>query len=66
MGLIRKSKSDNKLSMKAEISTATIKGPENLKLLAKDFQGVGRITELKFVVDEVVSVENLEFAPEQD
>ena len=65
LGLIRKSKSDNKLSMKAEISTATIKGPENLKLLAKDFQGVGRIAELKFVVDEVVSVENLEFAPEQ-
>ena len=37
----------------------------HLKLLAKDFQGVGRIAELNFVVDEVVSVENLEFAPEQ-
>ena len=51
--------------MKAEISNATIKGPENLKLLAKAFQGVGRIAELNFLVDEVVSVENLEFAPEQ-
>jgi valyl-tRNA synthetase len=64
--LIRKAKSDNKLSMKAEIQTVTISGPEHLSSLTKDLKGVGRIENLIFKTDSEVSVSNLEFKQESN
>jgi valyl-tRNA synthetase len=45
---VRKAKSDAKVSMKAEVASATLKTPnaEAFALIAKDIKAVGRIAEL--------------------
>jgi len=59
---IRKAKSDNKLSMKAVLATATVTGPASMQSLKKDLASVGRIESLEFNESDVVSVSNLVFA----
>jgi valyl-tRNA synthetase len=63
---IRKSKSDNKLSMKAEIATALVSGPVAMQSMAKDLAAVGHIAELRFAEAEEVTVTELSFLPDQD
>ncbi len=63
--LIRKSKSDAKLSMKAEIETASLAGPEQLGLIKDDLMAVGEIRELKLSVAGDLQLSNLKFVPEQ-
>jgi valyl-tRNA synthetase len=63
--LIRKSKSDAKLSMKAEIETASLAGPEQLGLIKDDLMAVGKIRELKLSVAGDLQLSNLKFVPEQ-
>ena len=63
---IRKSKSDNKLSMKAEIATALVSGPVAMQSMAKDLAAVGHIAELNFKEAKEVSVTDLRFQPDQD
>ena len=63
---IRKSKSDNKLSMKAEIATALVSGPVAMQSMAKDLAAVGHIAELNFKEAKEVSVTDLKFQPDQD
>ncbi len=45
--LVRKTKSDAKLSMKAEILSAELNGPAELSKLRSDLMAVGKITQLK-------------------
>lgn len=59
---IRKAKSDKKLSMKAELASATVSGPPSLQSLAKDLAAVGKITNLEFQHGESVLVSSLVFA----
>jgi len=59
---IRKAKSDNKLSMKAELANATVSGPASMQSLAKDLASVGRIHNLEFENADEVTVSNLVFA----
>jgi valyl-tRNA synthetase len=63
--LIRKSKSDAKLSMKAEIETAELAGPELLSLINDDLMAVGKIRELQLSVAQELKLSNLKFVPEQ-
>jgi valyl-tRNA synthetase len=63
--LIRKSKSDVKLSMKAEIETAELAGPEHLSLIKEDLMAVGKIRELQLSVAQELKLSNLKFVPEQ-
>ncbi|MFZ9743962.1 MAG: valine--tRNA ligase [Aquiluna sp.] len=63
--LIRKSKSDAKLSMKAEIETAELAGPELLSLIKDDLMAVGKIRELQLSVAQELKLSNLKFVPEQ-
>jgi valyl-tRNA synthetase len=63
---IRKSKSDNKLSMKAEIATALVSGPVAMQSMAKDLAAVGHIAELRFADSKEVTVTELRFLPDQD
>jgi valyl-tRNA synthetase len=63
---IRKSKSDNKLSMKAEIATALVSGPIAMQSMAKDLAAVGHIADLKFKEAKDVTVTELRFLPDQD
>ncbi len=63
--LIRKSKSDAKLSMKAEIETAELAGPEHLSLIKDDLMAVGKIRDLRLSVAQELKLSNLKFVPEQ-
>jgi valyl-tRNA synthetase len=63
---IRKSKSENKLSMKAEILTALVSGPVQMKSMAKDLAAVGHISKLTFQESQTVTVTEVTFAPNQD
>lgn len=63
--LIRKSKSDAKLSMKAEIETAELAGPEHLSLIRDDLMAVGKIRKLQLSVAQELKLSNLKFVPEQ-
>ena len=63
---IRKSKSDNKLSMKAEIATALVSGPVAMQSMAKDLAAVGHIADLNFKEAQEVTVTELRFQPNQD
>ena len=62
---IRKSKSDAKLSMKAEIKTATLTGSQELALIAEDLKSVGKIAELKLLMSNELVLSDLEFASEE-
>ena len=62
---IRKSKSDAKLSMKAEIKTATLSGAQELSLIAEDLKSVGKIAELKLLISNELALSDLEFASEE-
>jgi valyl-tRNA synthetase len=63
--LIRKAKSDAKLSMKAEIKTAKLSGPKNqLDKLAKDLRAAGKIQELIVIEAPEISLSDLEFVLE--
>jgi valyl-tRNA synthetase len=64
---VRKAKSDQQLSMKAEIESLTIKAPldklEQLKMLEADIRSVGRIEELAFETSEEISISGVTFKP---
>jgi valyl-tRNA synthetase len=62
---IRKSKSDAKLSMKAEIKTATLTGAKELELIAEDLKSVGKIADLKLLIGNEFALSDLEFAAEE-
>jgi valyl-tRNA synthetase len=64
---VRKAKSDQQLSMKAEISSLTIKAPagklEELKTLEADLRAVGKIDSIAFEAGEEISISNVTFKP---
>ncbi|MFM1784275.1 MAG: valine--tRNA ligase, partial [Actinomycetota bacterium] len=60
--LVRKAKSDAKVSMKAEITTAEISGPEKLVELKADLMAVGKIASLAISVGDL-ELRKVEFAP---
>ena len=64
---IRKAKSDQQLSMKAEITSLTIDAPEEqlreLKRLEADLSSVGKIEKIAFVSGDVLSISNVSFKP---
>jgi valyl-tRNA synthetase len=66
---IRKAKSDEKLSMKAEITRLTIEAGEqeieSLKLIDSDLKSVGKIDEIKYKVSESLSISGVSFKPAQ-
>jgi valyl-tRNA synthetase len=62
---IRKSKSDAKLSMKAEIKTATLSGAQELSLIAEDLKSVGKIADLRLLISNELVLSDLEFASEE-
>jgi valyl-tRNA synthetase len=64
---IRKAKSDQQLSMKAEIASIAIKAPagklEELKALEADLRAVGKIDSITFESGEEISIANVSFNP---
>jgi valyl-tRNA synthetase len=64
---IRKSKSDEKLSMKAEIQSLTIAAGaldiESLKKIESDLKSVGKIEEINYNVSEALSISQVSFKP---
>jgi len=62
---IRKSKTDEKLSMKAEITSMVLAGPEILSEVERDLAAVGRIESLTLTAADKVSIESMEFAKQQ-
>ncbi len=65
---VRKAKSDQQLSMKAEITSLTISAPEDklqeLKQLESDLRSVGKIEKISFVAGDVLAISNVSFKPE--
>jgi valyl-tRNA synthetase len=59
---VRKSKSDMKLSMKAEILSARLSGPKELEHFLGDLKAVGRIHHLELHVDNEVALSEVVFA----
>jgi valyl-tRNA synthetase len=66
---IRKAKSDEKLSMKAEINRLTIEAGEqeieSLKLIDSDLKSVGKIDEINYKVSESLAISGVSFKPAQ-
>ena len=64
---IRKAKSDEKASMKAELTQAVLVAPESklsaITLLQADLKAAGRIANLEFVAGEELSVRDVVLAP---
>lgn len=64
---IRKAKSDQQLSMKAEITSLTINAPEDklqeLKHFQADLRSVGKIETIAFASGEEVSISSVSFKP---
>lgn len=60
--LIRKSKSDLKLSMKAEIESLKMTGPTQLSGVARDLQAVGNIAQLEISVAGEIGITEIRFA----
>ena len=60
--LIRKSKSDAKLSMKAEIELMQLAGPAALQQLTGDLKDVGRIRTLELIEGTELAVQSLTFS----
>ncbi len=63
--LIRKSKSDLKLSMKAEIELLKLQAPISLQKVSKDLASVGNIGSLELVEGQEISILDIRFAPQQ-
>jgi hypothetical protein len=63
--LIRKSKSDLKLSMKAEIALLRLKAPGLMHSVAKDLQSVGNIAELELLESPEIDIVEVRFAEAQ-
>ncbi|NCW95730.1 MAG: valine--tRNA ligase, partial [Actinobacteria bacterium] len=59
---IRKSKTDQKLSMKAEIETMVLQGPAVLSQAQRDLAAVGRIANLTLEPADKVAISSMEFA----
>ena len=62
---IRKSKTDQKLSMKAEISIMVLQGPAVLSQAQRDLAAVGRIANLNLEQADKVAISSMEFAEQQ-
>ena len=62
---IRKSKTDEKLSMKAEITSMVLAGPAILSEVERDLAAVGRIESLTLTAADKVNIESLKFAKQQ-
>ena len=62
---IRKSKTDQKLSMKAEIETMVLQGPSVLSQAQRDLAAVGRIANLTLEPADKVAISSMEFAEQQ-
>jgi valyl-tRNA synthetase len=66
---IRKAKSDEKLSMKAEISSLTIEASEAdielLKHIESDLKSVGKIDEINYKASESLAISGVSFKPGQ-
>jgi valyl-tRNA synthetase len=60
--LIRKAKSDAKLSMKAEIELMRLVGPKDLERLSADLKDVGKIQTLELVEGKGLELQNLTFS----
>jgi valyl-tRNA synthetase len=64
---IRKAKSDQQLSMKAEITSLVIKAPagklEELKAIDADLRAVGKIDSIAYEIGEEISIANVSFKP---
>ncbi len=60
--LVRKTKSDAKLSMKAEILSAELSGPSELAKLRSDLMAVGKIAQLA-LSEGALALTKVEFAP---
>jgi valyl-tRNA synthetase len=64
---VRKAKSDQQLSMKAEIASLTIKAPagklEELKAIEADIRAVGKIDAIVFETGEEISIADVSFKP---
>lgn len=60
--LVRKSKSDLKLSMKAEIETLKMTGPAQLSRVARDLQAVGNIAQLELSDAGEIAITEIRFA----
>jgi valyl-tRNA synthetase len=64
---VRKAKSDEQLSMKAEITSLVIKAPagklEELKALEADLRAVGKIDSITFEAGEEISIASVSFKP---
>ena len=63
--LIRKSKSDLKLSMKAEIAELKLKAPAALSFVGKDLQSVGNIAKLELIEAPEIAIVEVRFAEPQ-
>jgi valyl-tRNA synthetase len=63
--LIRKTKSDAKLSMKAEIATLTLTGDKQLEFLRDDLMAVGKIHNLILIEGDELAISHLEFAAQE-
>jgi valyl-tRNA synthetase len=65
---VRKAKSDQQLSMKAEITSLTISASkeklQELKQLESDLRSVGKIEKISFVAGDVLSISNVSFKPD--
>jgi valyl-tRNA synthetase len=66
---IRKAKSDEKLSMKAEIASLTIEASEQevawIKLIESDLKSVGKIDTVNYKVSESLAISGVSFKPVQ-
>jgi valyl-tRNA synthetase len=60
--LVRKSKSDLKLSMKAEIELLKMTGPAQLNSVARDLQAVGNIAQLELSDASEIAITEIRFA----
>ena len=60
--LIRKSKSDAKLSMKAEIDVLRLSGPRQLAKIQADLKDVGRVHKLELSESEELAILELSFS----
>ena len=63
--LVRKSKSDLKLSMKAEIAELKLKAPAALNYVGKDLQSVGNIAKLELIEAPEIAIVEVRFAEPQ-